>query len=1263
MDVSGKRLQFNGVLSFGSMRHYVQSVSVKNYSIEGYGDDHDPNAIIYVVSPNASQDKRYDIWYKLGAPSRHYQDFQDAFQWVATLGKHVMDFMEEHDNIGLIHFRQEFKIWLESRFSNNADLSKWCQVHGSPDYRKSVHAHVGYLWSEASCLANDSYVNKNILDYPFWDECARNDASMIEPLCDKTVATPHVYKCFKNRYFAGQLMEVQPSDTVRQLREQRTRVLGLPSEMPSTLSSTRLLGSQQRQGAGARFKVGDVVSISPNERENEMWRKTAKDKAVIREWFGYVQRVESTRQDRQRLYVIWLYRPEDTTISTTDYPVVNELFMSDNCNCQDPVLLSTDIIGQYTVRWFSQSFDTDKDFLVRQKWVTETSSFITMKPADFSCDCHESSPGVSKMDTCRRGDTVYLGEKNVLEPVVVEDIDTIERKLTVRRLQRLNKLTDTVCNLPQRLVAANEIAWTDELMAVPYERIQGNCFVRFFTHQDVAASRIPFPYNRGGAGDYWVLSTRMLNLNGQCQLQGLTFLPRFFHEGPDYASSSSPKLPGLSLFSGLGNLDKGLEAGGAVKFHTFIDMNGRAIQTLRANAENPEELKLWHGSVDDYLHALLSGDSPSPENMRLIAKIGDVGTIAAGSPCPGFSKLQQDWLSEKSLRNASHVTTFASFVDVYRPEYAFLENVVNMGCARTGFEEELVLSQLVGCLVAMGYQTQQFIMSSWNYGSSQHRSRLILAIAAPTRVPIVPPRLTHSDLEGFKNKSVGKLLNGHKYGARNEQLTPFKHVRPEQTLGHLPNIGCGVRHPCIRYPDHRLRLRPNIKERRIMACVPTFPPGVGLQYAINHGTIPKYLYETKSEVGNKSYRRIDKDGLIGTIVTAPSPHDSRSGPFVHWEQNRCISLEEARIAQGIPEHEVLIGNINDQFTMAGNAVDRRLAEQLGLVLGRAVDQNQSKDIKISVKKNSVVEISFTAQEEVANLPATPVHTDIEEDKTMDSTIGINRTQPATGLRVAPSRPSIREKARGKMELLSRDCRKSPSSVSVGNEGGDEDDQGSVLRARKRHANIDSSNITQAFEARAQPQATIELGLQAEVIVDATGDYSMTDADACTAPLVAVGPNNFMRRFSKSVSAIPSLVPISVATEIKHSIPKPQVSSERKPLTVDTPRFLIQAKRSHEADNEDSGEQSYSRPKEGAHKRTKGAEESIQANRNPRAPNPTLSAYADADREGNATDQPFRMIRHSGMSVEHIPQARNKTGGKDNRSKAEALEHTRRRRYA
>ncbi|KAF1963369.1 hypothetical protein CC80DRAFT_4233 [Byssothecium circinans] len=939
LDVQGRELWFDGVLSIGSVIRYVQGVPIKFYSVEGYGVDNDPASAIYIQSHEASQD-RNDIWYRLQVPSVRYQAFHKVFHWVAGLGKHVIDYLEQAEGttqVGLNAFRQDFYCWLLERFPNSATFTDWFRAYGSTDFRKAINAHIDYLVQEAYNLSN----RQSLLRHQLWADCMREDHPKIKPqprLCDKTIATPHVYNCFKNRYFAHRLLECKPSESVQDAAERRKRRMGFLPGFPEASRRFPQIRKLQNPSFKASFKVkvGDVVGILPDDEELRIWRKSTKDLDASEEksfdvhnhlWYAYVHRVEPAREGLQRLFVIWMYLPENTTISTTDYPVKNEIFLSDHCNCQEGVLLSSDVALRATIEWFSTDYSTPKDFIVRQKFITEDSSFVSLNKTDFTCDCQKPKPCF--LSTCQPGDTVYITTKRrgtaSLDPVVIHNINHGESKLTVRRLLRLKDYAPHPRSIPD-----NELIWTTKFFEVSFKRVQRRCHVRYFGKDSL--SGIPYPYNRGGASDFWILSSQITSDDRQ-QYQHLTEPPSQLNQGPDLKASSFNKLPGLSLFSGAGNLDKGLEEAGAVEFNGSVDMSPEAIQTLYANAERPDQLKLWLGSVDDNLKALLHA-----KDMHLVAQIGEVAVISAGSPCPGFSSLQSNWLSEQSCRNASHVTTFCSYVDIYRPKWAFLENVVTMASKRTGYEKELVLSQLIACLVSMGYQVQQFIMSSWNYGSAQQRSRLMLSIAAPGLTPITPPVHTHGNPDKLKFKSIGELMTGQKFGLQLVNPTPFPHVTASQLLNHLPNIENGLVQGCIRSPDHRVSAYMNGPTRRILELVPVHPPGQGLQQAIDQGLVPQRLYENRREIGS-SYQRIKGNGLIPTIVTAICPHDARNSACVHWEQHRPLTIEEARLAQGIPSDVVIIGSLREQFRMVGNAVDRHVSEPLGLALRRALESD------------------------------------------------------------------------------------------------------------------------------------------------------------------------------------------------------------------------------------------------------------------------------------------------------------------------------------
>jgi DNA (cytosine-5)-methyltransferase 1 len=308
-----------------------------------------------------------------------------------------------------------------------------------------------------------------------------------------------------------------------------------------------------------------------------------------------------------------------------------------------------------------------------------------------------------------------------------------------------------------------------------------------------------------------------------------------------------------------------------------------------------------------------------------------------------FSSLQQRPLERPSLINASHITTLCSAVDLYRPKYAVLENVVAMSHTKTGREDQNILSYLVACFISMGYQVNQYIMDSWNYGSGQHRSRVLVSIAAPGMEPVVQPKHTHS--RTFVQEaatSLGELANGERFGQREAYPTPFASLTAGKITSDLPNIGNGNVHTCLSHPDHRASRPPNRRDRARIHSIPRHPPGCGYAYAYKRGMIPPSL-EVRGKEKGKAFTRIEEYGLIPTICTALSIQDSQNGANIHWSQDRPITILEARRAQGYMDDEPIIGETGQQFTVIGNGVDRKVALAQGLALRSALLKNSRKN--------------------------------------------------------------------------------------------------------------------------------------------------------------------------------------------------------------------------------------------------------------------------------------------------------------------------------
>ncbi|KAL8779767.1 MAG: hypothetical protein Q9203_001200 [Teloschistes exilis] len=351
-------------------------------------------------------------------------------------------------------------------------------------------------------------------------------------------------------------------------------------------------------------------------------------------------------------------------------------------------------------------------------------------------------------------------------------------------------------------------------------------------------------------------------------------------------------------------------------------------------------MKLFNGSVHPYLLQALEGSG------RMVAQKGEVEFISAGSPCPGYSNANQDHTSDRSLLNNSLVASVISFVDFYRPKYMVMENVVGMAASSRLLERGKltinVFAQVLCALVGLGYQVRPMLLDAWNFGTPQGRTRLFITAAAPGLAPLAEPPASHSHPDNIPNRALGKTANGLLFGERKWVATPFQHVTIGEATQDLPANPDG-RAPIIGCPDHRCMRNQSFLNHIRLSCVPRFPAGMTFIKSFLAGWQPPpqirdWHWETKlrSDVRlSKAWQRAKENALLPTVTTYNAPAEAMTGSALHWEAHRCLTVMEARRAQGIPDDEVIVGSPPMQWRIIGNAVAMQVAIALGMSLREA----------------------------------------------------------------------------------------------------------------------------------------------------------------------------------------------------------------------------------------------------------------------------------------------------------------------------------------
>lgn len=623
------KLSVDGFLCVGAVKAYVQGLPVELCSIEGYGQVESPDTVTYVQSQLAGHDPSYDIWFRVGEPSQRYKHFHEPYLAVAQFAKHTLDYLEEGPSapVGLRNFRNDFHSWLVHRFGLNRSFQIWHKkFRDRVDFRSDVNAYRDLLYREAYNHPSSS----ELFAHPLWAECMAGGLTAVEkqPIISAlTTTTPRVYENFKHMYFGRRLCAVPIAEKIREAQRQRKLELGFAEDCPRVPWRK----PQLQLYKSSQVNVGDVIAFDPDEVDRRKWKNTEEQ-----EWLAYVQSTETLREGVQRLFVLHMYRPSDTHIATAKYDFGNEIFFSDNCNCKEHQLLSTDVKGRYIVEWSPRTVNTVKGYFARLTYATNDSAFVTLKEEHRTCSCRAGAK--SRVSApYKPGDTVYImkrfEQEEVLEPALIRHVNSNSTEVTVRSLVRLSRDCAHLVLPAGRtgVIPPNELVLTDDYMQVSVSKIKRHCKIRFVRERDLEHGRIPFGYDHGGAGDLWTLSMGVITKNNKSCLVYLSRIGELFDEGSDLtASPDGQPAVGLSLFGGSGGLDRGLEDGGAVRFRYVVDMDGPAIHTQCANAKDPSDQRLYYGNVNDYMRLLLSG-----QEHELIARVGDVHVIAAGSPCPG----------------------------------------------------------------------------------------------------------------------------------------------------------------------------------------------------------------------------------------------------------------------------------------------------------------------------------------------------------------------------------------------------------------------------------------------------------------------------------------------------------------------------------------------------------------------------------------------------------------------------------------------------
>jgi DNA (cytosine-5)-methyltransferase 1 len=348
----------------------------------------------------------------------------------------------------------------------------------------------------------------------------------------------------------------------------------------------------------------------------------------------------------------------------------------------------------------------------------------------------------------------------------------------------------------------------------------------------------------------------------------------------------------VSLFSGLGGLDLGLEAAGwDCVFATDIDP--RAIESLKAN----KGFRLANGGQFLQNAEIELADIRDLAGRDMLARAGrrrgEITLLAGGPPCQSWSSAgHQLGFDDPRGQLIAEYLRVAAELDC---RYLLFENVRGLVTARgpDGVPGS-ALAWLRDQLFARGWQTRVELLNAADYGVPQRRVRVVLVGYRTGDTPHLPAP-TH-------DKTCGQ-----------HGLPPWR------ALG-----DCLAQ---VEPPGEDEVIRPAGKLAAELAAI---PPGSGVKSPGKR--------EATRPGGHWGYKQgafVADLKLAARTVTANAQQDWVKDPRLGL---RRLSPRECAALQTFPPGWTVTGTRSDQYRLVGNAVPPHLAHAVGTALLQSLEQ-------------------------------------------------------------------------------------------------------------------------------------------------------------------------------------------------------------------------------------------------------------------------------------------------------------------------------------
>lgn len=383
----------------------------------------------------------------------------------------------------------------------------------------------------------------------------------------------------------------------------------------------------------------------------------------------------------------------------------------------------------------------------------------------------------------------------------------------------------------------------------------------------------------------------------------------------------------VELFAGAAGLAQGFLEEGRFDAIAFTDREASARDTVKRCL--PEVPYLLRDVVD-----------LRPSELRDKAGGRRICGVLGGPPCGGFSLAGSAGRAGGDDRTR-YVREYARLVRALDPDFLLMENVPQL-LFRKQYEELLEA-------LDSRYRVTAAILNAAQYGLPQTRHRAFV-LAYHKRLGIEPrfPAPTHDLVRGTFGYVSRRSLRGR--DARAEVLGADSVVRKEllddgavesrpllplvtvaDAIGDLVGLEAGdtesaYQHAATTAYQRRARAQTDsfanhvAREHKgaLLELIRRVPPGGGL------ADVPRRLWPARHY--SQAYGRMHPRGLARTVTG--SFCNAGSGRFIHYADDRTITVREAARLQGFTDAIEFVGHQWQQMLLVGNAVPPPLARAI-----------------------------------------------------------------------------------------------------------------------------------------------------------------------------------------------------------------------------------------------------------------------------------------------------------------------------------------------